>query len=86
METMGQTSTLRKGSTNKVGRDADTLFSPDPMHRFCNWVYPCGLVCIQSGETRLDGLEDLFLWVQLRQRNRIWIKRTRVEMSSIQDN
>ena len=63
MATIKQTSTLRKGSTDKSGRDAHTVLSPNPVYRFRNGVYPRSLVRIQSGKTGLNGLENLFLRV-----------------------
>lgn len=72
MATAEQALTLRKGSTDKGGCDADTLVGPDPVYGLRNRVYPRGFVCIQSGKIRLNGLENLFLWVQLRQWGCIW--------------
>ena len=48
------------------------------MYRLRDGVYPRSLVRIQSGEARLDGLENLFLWVQLRQGSCTWSKQKRV--------
>lgn len=74
MATIKQTSTLRKGSTDKSGRDAHTVLSSNPVHRFRNGVYPRSLMRIQGGKTGLNRLENLFLWVQLRQRRCVWRK------------